>query len=94
MPDEGAYRRQKLAEACQAWHQPPGSMVPTRIHGDGVPIQGSTAKSIPVPPRSEEEEMLSDNEIKIQGLESQLQAVKGASKREKRGSASHHPVLQ
>ncbi|CAK9102504.1 Retrovirus-related Pol polyprotein from transposon TNT 1-94 [Durusdinium trenchii] len=51
--------------------------------------KGSTAKSIPVPPRSEEEEMLSDNEIKIQGLESQLQAVKGASKREKR-----HPTCE
>ena len=45
MPEIGTYRSQKLAEACQAWHQPPGTMVPIGIHGDGVPVQGRMNQS-------------------------------------------------
>jgi hypothetical protein len=45
MPETGSYKSQKLAEMCEAWGNPAGSMVPLGLHGDGVPIQGRMNQS-------------------------------------------------
>ena len=45
MPAAGTFKSQKLAEMCQAWGNPEGSMVPVGLHGDGVPIQGRMNQS-------------------------------------------------
>ena len=45
MPETGSYKSQKLAEMCEEWGNPAGSMVRLGLHGNGVPIQGRMNQS-------------------------------------------------
>ena len=45
MPETGTYESQELAKVCKAWGNPEGSMLPLRLHGDGVPVQGRMNQS-------------------------------------------------
>ena len=45
MPEEGTFYARKLAQACDSWGLPHGSMLPIGLFGDGVPVQGRMNQS-------------------------------------------------
>ena len=45
MPEEGTFYARKLAQACDSWGLPHGSMLPVGLFGDGVPVQGRMNQS-------------------------------------------------
>lgn len=45
VPEKGTYLAKETTEACRAWGNPEGSMLPLGLHGDGVPVQGRLNQS-------------------------------------------------
>eukprot|EP00435_Cladocopium_sp_Y103_P012687 s119_g3.t1 len=45
MPEKGTFLDRELAQTCQDWGNPEGSMLPLGLHGDGVPAQGRMNQS-------------------------------------------------